>query len=144
MASPPKIYFWCPDCGGSGKQSGGASCARCQGTRRVEMWITGRRRFARYPVNLPIIFTVRERHLAGKCYQLAEGGLGASLRRSVPVGSIVSLEFGVPTHRGDLHVQGVVRYKSGSQHGVEFLSLGEAERLAIRQFCTGLPALPEA
>jgi c-di-GMP-binding flagellar brake protein YcgR len=109
------------------------------------MWTTGRRRFQRYPASLPITFTIRERHITGKCNQIAEGGLGASLRRAIPVGSVVSLQFAVPAPAAKLRVQGVVRYKTGRQYGVEFLSLSEAERLAIRQFCSNLPAIgPEA
>ena len=143
MASPPKIYFWCPDCRGSGKKSPDAPCARCKGTRRVEMWTTGRRRFQRYPASLPVAFTIREHRITGKCNQIAEGGLGAYLRRVIPVGSVVSLQFAVPAPGTELRVQGVVRYKAGRQYGVEFLSLSEAERLAIRQFCSNLPTIGE-
>jgi hypothetical protein len=47
----------------------------------------------------------------------------------------------VPTHPAELHLQGVVRYEYGFQHGLEFVSLNEGERLAIRQFCTQLPSV---
>ncbi len=141
MASPPKVYFWCEDCRGSGKQSGGTPCPHCKGTGKVATWTTGRRQFLRYVTNIPITVSLPERDIEGECNQIAEGGLGAFLREPVPVGSVVSLQFVVATPPTKLHLQGVVRYASGFQHGLEFVSLNEAERLAIRQFCTELPSL---
>jgi len=141
MASPPKAYFWCEDCGGSGKKSGGTPCPHCKGTGKVAVWTTGRRRFMRHLTNLPIMVSLPERDIEGYCNQIAEGGLAAFLREPVPVGSLVSLRFAVPTHPTELHLQGVVRYEFGFQHGLEFVSLNEGERLAIRQFCTELPSV---
>ena len=141
MASPPKAYFWCEDCGGSGKKSGGTPCPHCKGTGKVAVWTTGRRRFMRHLTNLPIMVSLPERDIEGYCNQIAEGGLGVSLPEEVPVGSVVSLQFVVPPHRAELRVQAVVRYQIGFQHGLEFVSLNEGERLVIRQFCNGLPSV---
>ena len=141
MASPPSVYFWCEDCGGSAKKSDGTPCPRCEGTGKVAVWTTGRRRFLRHLTNLPITVSLPERDIEGYCNQIAEGGLAAFLRDPIPVGSLVSLQFAVPTHPTELHLQGVVRYGFGYQHGLEFVSLKERERLAIRQFCTELPSV---
>ncbi len=54
------------------------------------------------------------------------------------MGSVVSLQFIVPPHSTELRVEAVVRYHVGLQHGLEFTSLNEEERLAIRQFCDEL------
>lgn len=105
------------------------------------MWTTGQRRFQRYLTNLSITVSLGERDIEGYCNQIAEGGLGAFLQEPVPVGSVVSMQFVVPTHSTQLHLQGVVRYEFGFQHGLEFVSLNEGERLAIRQFCTQLPSV---
>jgi len=56
------------------------------------------------------------------------------------MGSEVSLQFVVPPHSTELHVQAVVRYRVGVRHGLEFNSLNEEERVAIRQFCNELPS----
>jgi len=141
MASPPSVYFWCEDCGGSGKKSAGTPCPRCKGTGKVAVWTAGKRRVPRYLTNLPLTVPFRERDLEGYCNQIAEDGLGASLPEPVPVGSVVLLQFVVPTYPTELHVQAVVRYQIGFQHGLEFLSLNEGERLAIRQFCAELPSV---
>jgi PilZ domain len=102
---------------------------------------TGQRRFERYLTNLPITVSLGQRDIEGYCNQIAEGGVGALLQEPVPEGSLVSMQFVVPTHPTKLHLQGVVRYEFGFQHGLEFASLKEEERLAIRQFCTQLPSV---
>jgi hypothetical protein len=104
-------------------------------------WTTGQRKFRRYLTTLPITVIVRERGFEGYCNQIAQGGLGAFLPEAVPVGSEILLQFVVPTHPSKLRVQAVVRYQIGFQHGFEFQSLNEAERLAIRQFCSELPSV---
>ena len=105
-----------------------------------EEWTTERRRFRRYLTNLPLTVSLGERDLDGYCNQIAEGGLGAFLAEPVPAGSVVVLHFAVPNPPTELHVQAVVRYQIGFQHGLEFTSINEGERLSIRQFCTELPS----
>jgi PilZ domain len=156
MGLTPLDYTSCEDCRGSGKKDDGSPCPRCEGTgmmavgephrpeNREEKWTTGKRRFPRYRTNLPLTVPFRERDLEGRCKQIAEGGLGAFLPEPVPVGSVVLLQLVVPTYPTELHVQAVIRYQIGFQHGLEFLSLNEGERLAIRQFCRELPSASRA
>jgi hypothetical protein len=109
--------------------------------KEEETWATGQRKFRRYLTTLPITVIVRERGLEGYCNQIAQGGLGALLPEIVPVGSVTLLQFVMPTFPSKLRVQAVVRYQIGFQHGFEFLSLNEAEQLAIRQFCSELASV---
>jgi PilZ domain len=102
---------------------------------------TRQRRFRRYLTDLPITVSLPDGDLEGYCNQIAEGGLGAFLPEEVRVGSVVVLHFAVPSPPTELHVQAVVRYQIGFQHGLEFVSLDEGERLAIRQFCRELPSV---
>ena len=125
------------------------------GSEDSEKWVPEQRRFRRYLIDphifrslaspeawgLPITVTLQERNLEAYCNHIAEGGLGVSLPEEVPVGSVVSLQFVVPPHATELRVQAVVRYQVGFQHGLEFTSLNEGERLSIRQFCTELPSV---
>jgi len=153
MGSSPLGYTPCEDCRGSGRKDDGSACPNCEGTgmaavreprdpENPEEWTTGRqRRFRRYLTDLPLTVSLGERDLEGYCNQIAEGGLGAFLPEPVPAGSVVALHFAVPTPPTVLHVQAVVRYQIGFQHGLEFVSLAEGERLAIRQFCTELPSV---
>jgi hypothetical protein len=109
-----------------------------------EEWTTGRqRRFRRYLTDLPLTVSLGEHTLEGYCNQIAEGGLGAFLPEPVPAGSVVSLQFAVLSPPTELRVQAVVRYQVGFQHGLEFTSLNEGERVAIRQFCNELPSVTE-
>jgi len=100
-----------------------------------------RRQSRRYLTNLPMSLSFRDRNLEGYCNDIAENGLGAFLPERIPLGSVGWVKFVVPTHPTELHVQVAVRHQFGFQHGLAFLSLGEAERLAIRQFCTQLPSV---
>ena len=102
---------------------------------------TEKRRSRRYLTNLPVLLSLRERDLEGYCNNIAEGGLGVFLPEPIALGSVVSVRFVVPTHPTELHVRVGVRHQFGFQHGLEFISLSEAERLAIRQFCAQLPSV---
>ena len=154
MGSTPLGYTTCEDCRGRGKKDDSAPCPRCEGTgmavceprgpENQERWTTGKRRFPRYLTNLPLTVSLGERALEGYCNQIAEGGLGALLPEPVPTSRVVALQFVVPSRPTELHVQAVVRYQIGFQHGLEFASLNEGERLAILQFCRELPAVSRA
>ncbi len=105
---------------------------------------TGQQRCRRYLTNLPITVSLPERDLEGYCQDIAEGGLGAFLPEIVPARSEVVLVFLVPSCPMELRVQAVVRYQIGFRHGLEFAALNEAERLAIREFCSELPSISSA
>lgn len=152
MDSPPLGYTSCEDCRGSGKNENGDPCAKCKGTRLVAVvepeypedekkLAARRRRFPRYVTDLPITVNRQEGDLEGYCNQIAEGGLGAFLAEEVPVGSVVLLQLAVPPDSTRLLAEAVVRYQIGFQHGLEFLSLNEAERAALRKFCKELPSV---
>ncbi len=103
-----------------------------------------KRRCRRYLTNLPLTVSLAERDIEGYCNQITEGGLGAFLPEPVPVGSVVGLQFAVPTDPAELRAQAVVRYQNGFQHGLEFVSLNEGKQMAIRQFCSELPSVSGA
>jgi hypothetical protein len=52
------------------------------------------------------------------------------------------LQFALPNGPNELQVWAIVRSNvvDLQQHGLEFVSLTEEERLSIRQFCDGLAA----
>ena len=102
-----------------------------------------RRRFARYRTNLPVRVRDRQQRThIGHCFVIAEGGLGATLPETVSVGSIVQLLFTIPPHSTPLKVLALVRNKIDRQHGFEFLSLTENDRLLLRQYCNELATDP--
>jgi hypothetical protein len=98
-----------------------------------------RRRFPRYRTDLPLrVRTHEELDAGGRCFVIAEGGLGGVLAQAIPVGSVVQLRVALPTHPALFEVWAVVRYQLDLHHGFEFLSLSEEERLSVRQFCNEL------
>jgi len=140
MGSPPMGYTPCENCRGRGKNEDEAPCQSCEGTGLVAVRPkTERRRFPRYRTDLPI--TVRNRleiDLEGHCNVISEGSLSVTLLEAIAAGSVVLLQFAVPTHPTALHLWAVVRHLIGLQHGLEFISITEGERLSLRQFCNEL------
>src|SRR5271169_2585454 len=60
-------------------------------------WVVGRRRFPRYRTALPLrVRDHLERQLEGYCDIIAEGGLGVTLSETLPLGSVVLLQFSLP------------------------------------------------
>lgn len=140
MGSPPIGYTPCENCHGRGKTDDGASCPICQGTGLVPVKRgIERRRTPRYRTNLPVAVRNREEgDLEGHGTVISEGGLSLTLPSTIAVGSVIQLQFAIPTHPSELLVWAVVRNLVGAQHGLEFVSLTEGERLSLRQYCNGL------
>jgi len=98
-----------------------------------------RRRFTRFRTNLPVRVRDRQQRAhVGHCFVIAEGGLGATLPETISVGSIVQLLFTIPAHSTPLKVLALVRNQIDRQHGFEFLSLTDADRQSIKEFCNQL------
>ncbi len=76
----------------------------------------------------------------GRCTVLSEGGVGGILAGEFSKGDVVTLGFTLPTSDTHLELRGVVRRKAGLHYGIEFLSLSEAQREAIRAYCKSLPS----
>ena len=103
-------------------------------------WVVGRRRFPRYHTALPLrVRDHLERQLEGYCDIIAEGGLGVTLSETLPLGSVVLLQFALPNRPTELQVWAIVRsYVDPHRHGLEFVSLNEEERHSMRLFCNEL------
>jgi len=100
-----------------------------------------RRRFIRYRTELPLcVQDPLERDFDGRCDVISEGGLGGTVLFPLPLGSVVHLRFAIPTSPTRFDVLAIVRDQRDFEHGFEFVSLTDAERVAIRQFCNGLRA----
>jgi PilZ domain len=142
-------YTRCEECRGTGKKPDGTSCTICWGTGLVAVFqqptvvstppvqSPKRRRFPRYYTDLPLsLRDQREQEFAGRCVVIAEGGIAAMLPEPVPRGSVVTLQLPIPTC--PIALGAIVRNQLGLRHGLEFVSLPDSARGAIRQFCNGL------
>ncbi len=100
------------------------------------------RRHARYRSDFRLRVTgVRDHEeftVDGRCTVLSEGGLGGILSGEMARGDVVTLIFTLPTSGMPLELRGVVRRKAGLHYGLEFLSLPDAAREAIRSYCKTL------
>ena len=108
-------------------------------TAREQQGVACRRRFPRYRTDLPAsIRNHDERTVEGRCFVIAEGGLGMQLREPIPVGSVVQLQLALPSCPALVSVWAIVRYQLDLHHGFEFVSLTDADRAAICEFCREL------
>jgi len=139
MVSLPMGSTSCESCGGRGKTDD-APCPSCGGTGLVPVKPRiERRRAPRYRTALPVAIRNRENgDLEGQSTAISEGGISVSLPAPVPVGSVVLLQFTLPTHPSQFRLWAVVRHLIGLHHGLEFVSVTEGERLSLRQFCNEL------
>jgi PilZ domain len=100
------------------------------------------RRFDRYRTELPLVVKVLGRHgyvrVHGRCFELAEAGLGAVTTSVLAVGEMVSLELSIPDMPEPIAVRAVVRHRMGFLHGCEFVGLLPEQLECIRDFCQDL------
>jgi len=100
------------------------------------------RRFARFRTDIPLIVKVLGQNgyfrVHGRCFEIAEAGLGAVITSELTAGEMVSLEFSVASSPDPLGVRAVVRHRMGFLHGFEFIGLSSEMREAIRAFCQKL------
>ncbi len=100
------------------------------------------RRFARYRTELPVIVRVLGQdgylRVHGRCFEIAENGLGAVVSSEFKPGEMVSVEIALPGV-DDLQVlRSVVRHRMGFLHGFEFVSLIPEQRDHLREYCKSL------
>jgi hypothetical protein len=101
------------------------------------------RRYARYRTEIPLIVKVLGQdgymRIHGRCFEIAENGLGAVITSEFPAGEMVSVEFSIPGVEQVQIMRAVVRHRMGFLHGFEFIGLLPEQRELIREFCRKLP-----
>ncbi|HEX8816589.1 MAG TPA: PilZ domain-containing protein [Terriglobales bacterium] len=100
------------------------------------------RRFARYRTELPIIVKVLGQNgylrVHGRCFEIAESGLGAVITSELTSGEMTTLEFDLPEQTEPFTLRAVVRHRMGFLHGFEFVGIVPSQRDQIRAFCRDL------
>jgi hypothetical protein len=100
------------------------------------------RRFARYRTELPVIVRVLGQNgyvrVHGRCFEIAESGLGAVITSELTSGEMVSLEFDLPQQSEPFALRAIVRHRMGFLHGFEFVGVVPTQREQIRNFCRDL------
>lgn len=100
------------------------------------------RRYARYRTELPVIVKVlgKEGYLRihGRCFEIAEAGLGAVISSELVAGEMVTLEFSIPEDTDLFVMRAVVRHRMGFLHGFEFISALPKQTELIQKYCRTL------
>jgi len=100
------------------------------------------RRYARYRTELPLIVKVLGQEgyvrVHGRCFEVAENGLGAVITSEFRPGEMVSLEFSFPDVSEVQVIRAVVRHRMGFLHGFEFINPLPEQREYIRAYCRTL------
>jgi hypothetical protein len=100
------------------------------------------RRYARYRTELPVIVKVLGKdgyiRIHGRCFELAEAGLGAVITSELTAGEMVTLEFSIPGAPEPFVIRSVVRHRMGFLHGFEFIGALPEQGELIQRFCRNL------
>jgi hypothetical protein len=106
------------------------------------MGMSSARRFARYRTELPVIVKVLGQEgyvrVHGRCFEIAELGLGAVITSELTPGEMTALEFYLPSQSEPFILRAIVRHRMGFLHGFEFVGIVPAQREQIRSFCRNL------
>jgi hypothetical protein len=100
------------------------------------------RRYARYRTEVPIIVKVLGKdgyiRVHGRCFEIAEAGLGAVITSELGAGEMVTLEFAIPDVLQVFVIRAVVRHRMGFLHGFEFIGALPEQSELIQKFCQKL------
>jgi PilZ domain-containing protein len=100
------------------------------------------RRYARYRTEIPLIVKVLGKdgyiRVHGRCFELAEAGLGAVITSELAAGEMVTLEFSLPDIPDVFVIRSVVRHRMGFLHGFEFIGARPEQSELIQTFCRQL------
>jgi hypothetical protein len=110
---------------------------KAQGSRK-----SSTRRYARYRTEVPVIVKVLGPdgyvRIHGRCFEIAEAGLGAVITSELVAGEMVTLEFSIPDSPEPFIMRSVVRHRMGFLHGFEFIGATPKQNELILQFCQKL------
>jgi len=71
----------------------------------------------------------------GRCFEIAEAGLGAVISSELAAGEMVTLEFSIPDIPEVFAMRAVVRHRMGFLHGFEFIGALPKQSDLIQKFC---------
>jgi hypothetical protein len=100
------------------------------------------RRYARYRTEIPVIVKVLGKdgyvRIHGRCFEIAEAGLGAVITSELISGEMITLEFSIPDIAEVFVMRAVVRHRMGFLHGFEFVGALPEQSEMIQAFCQRL------
>ena len=98
------------------------------------------RRWKRVPLDVRVKAVVmedgRKTVIYGRSSQISEGGMGVTMTREMPKGTVATLIFKLPGEQNERVLQAEVKYRSGFRCGLEFLGISLQTRKELLRFCT--------
>jgi hypothetical protein len=95
------------------------------------------RTYPRVPLEVPLAVIAQwngaTKIASGKCTDVSEGGMGASVPLSLLKGQSVSLEFSVPATSQFLKMRAILRYQDDHRCGFEFITPSSQQREQFRR-----------
>jgi len=100
------------------------------------------RKYARFRTELPVIIRVLGQEgyvrVHGRCFEIAENGLGAVVTSEFKPGEMVSVELTLPAVAELQVLRAIIRHRMGFLHGFEFVGVLPEQREYIRNYCRSL------
>ena len=103
------------------------------------------RRWARHAVTVPVnaylsVDGQRTKFHSQAC-DISRGGLSLFMTREIAIGVSLELDFVLPYSSTPLTLRGVVRTRTGFNHGIEFVSPTDEQQEIIERACKVLALL---
>ncbi|MFZ3339775.1 MAG: PilZ domain-containing protein [Terriglobales bacterium] len=103
------------------------------------------RRWERHSVTIPVSVSLLVDGEFAKFHSQAtdvsRGGLSVFITREIAVGVRLQLDFVLPYSSTPLTIRGVVRTRSGFNHGIEFIGATREQEEAVERACKVLALL---
>ena len=100
---------------------------------------TERRRSKRVLLDVRVKAVIRENvHktvVYGRSAQVSADGIGVTMTREIPKGTVATLIFKLPGDQCDRTLLAEVRYRNGFRCGFEFLEISPLSRNELVEFC---------
>ena len=97
------------------------------------------RRWKRVPLDVRVKAVIRKDEgktvIHGRSLQLSESGMGVTMTREVPKGTVATLIFKLPGDEDERTLQAEVKYRNGFHCGFEFLGISAQTRQELLSFC---------
>lgn len=103
------------------------------------------RRWERHAVTIPVSVSLlvdgERAKFHSQATDVSRGGLSVFMTREIGIGVSVQLDFVLPYSSTPLTLRGVVRTRSGFNHGIEFVSATSEQQEVIERACKVLTLL---
>jgi len=103
------------------------------------------RRWERHAITIPVSVTLlvngERTKFHSQATDVSRGGLSVFMTREIAVGVSLQLDFTLPYSSTPLTIRGVVRTRTGFNHGIEFVGATQEQQESVERACKVLALL---